>query len=96
MSQLDNYHLQDVKVALAYGSKVDGKPSWAPALALLGSVAEAQADNTTAALAIQTALELRPGELLWRESLERLMRRIPDAHAKALQVSHEHFRNPSM
>lgn len=73
-------------MALAYGAQREGRPSWALAHALLGGVLEAQAQNTAAALAIQLALELRPRVPYWQASLERLMRRIPDDHAKALQA----------
>lgn len=84
---------QDVKVALAYGAQRNGRSSWALAHALLAAILEAQADNTPAALAIQTALELRPWVTHWQQTLERLMRRIPDEYAKALQVR-PHLKRP--
>ena len=78
--------MQDAFFALAYGTQRSGKPAWARALALHAAVLEAAADNTPAALAFQKAVELRPGVPLWQAALERLLRRIPDSHAAALQV----------
>ncbi len=87
--------MQDALFALTYGPQRGGKPSWARAYALHAAVLEAATDNTPAALAFQTAVELRPGVPLWEAALERLLRRIPDSHAAALKVlrnSKKHIR----
>lgn len=47
-----------------------------------------QNDNTQAALYMQKALEAEPDSLEYKADLERLLRRIPDQHYEALQVSH--------
>ena len=77
---------QDALFALTYGPQRGGKPSWARGHALRAAVLEALTDNTSAALAYHMALEQRAGVPLWQAALERLLRRIPDSHAAALQV----------
>ena len=47
-----------------------------------------QDDNTQAALHMQMALELAPDSAEYASDLDRLLRRIPDQHLDALQVSH--------
>ena len=80
--------MQDALFSLTYGPHQSSKPSWARAHALHAAVQEAATNNTPAALAFQTAIELRPGVPLWEAALERLLRRIPDSHAAALKVLH--------
>jgi hypothetical protein len=46
-----------------------------------------QDNNTQAALNMQKALELVPGSAEYASDLDRLLRRIPDQHVDALQVS---------
>ena len=46
-----------------------------------------QDDNTQAALNMQKALELAPDSVEYASDLDRLLRRIPDQHMDALQVS---------
>ena len=46
-----------------------------------------QEDNTQAALHMQKALELAPDSAEYASDLDRLLRRIPDQHVDALQVS---------
>lgn len=60
--------------------------AWPAALALLSAAHEGLADNVPAALAMQRALELEPDSEDYSEALERLLRRIPEACAAALQV----------
>ncbi|GAB4818861.1 hypothetical protein N2152v2_005907 [Parachlorella kessleri] len=64
-------------------------PCWSAALALQSAVLEAEGDNVPAALSMAKALEFAAPECEAREAyeaaLERLLRRIPEACARALQ-----------
>lgn len=62
------------------------RSAWPAALAALAGAHEGLADNVPAALAMQRALELDPGNEDYAEALERLLRRIPEDCAAALQV----------
>lgn len=50
-----------------------------------------QIDNTAASLNMAKANCLDPANEEYAESLKRLMKRIPEAHADALQVSTHHL-----
>lgn len=65
---------------------VQQQPAWPAALALQSAALEALADNVPAALAMAKALELDPECEEYGEALERLLRRIPEPCAAALQV----------
>ncbi|KAK9830094.1 hypothetical protein WJX72_009753 [[Myrmecia] bisecta] len=77
--------LKDSKVALTYGPQADGQCCLARAHAAQSAAYEGLQDNVPAALAMQIALELEPGSEEYESDLERLMRRIPDPPAAALQ-----------
>eukprot|EP00887_Chlorella_sp_A99_P005594 scaffold1.g5594.t1 len=84
---------KDARVALVYcprlpggdgGGGGGGAPAWPAAHALQSAALEAQASNTPAAIAAAKACEMDPECWRYAEALERLSRRIPEAHAAAL------------
>lgn len=68
------------------GGTAAARSAWPAALALLSAAHEGLADNVLAALAAQRAHELDPENVDYAEAVERLIRRIPEACAAALQV----------
>ncbi|PSC70912.1 Tetratricopeptide repeat [Micractinium conductrix] len=67
-------------------AEVGRTSAWPAALALLSGALEAVADNVYAALAAQRALELDPENGSYAEAVARLLRRIPEPCAAALQA----------
>ena len=72
--------------ALPPGAGAGRTSAWPAALALQSAALEALADNVLAALSMARAAELQPESEEYAAALERLMRRIPEECAAALQV----------
>ena len=77
--------LKDIELSLAYGPHSDGKSTWLAALVLHSSILESLGKNVPSLVSTLHALELDPELDTALAALDRILRRVPEHYALAVE-----------